>query len=121
MAVKRPVSTRLHEIACALISDGREWLADRGDGLPLNTHALNRLWESCTLASDIPFANLRKSWRTFAQYDWGIDYDTLELLMGHKLPGVTGTHYLKPSPEKLAEALAKAYAKSGFPRKVQAT
>ncbi len=120
-AIPEPYGTRLHEIACALLSDGREWLADRGDGLPLNTHALNRLWEPYSLASDVPFANLRKSWRTFAQYDWGIDYDTLELLMGHKLPGVTGTHYLKPSPEKLAEALAKAYAKSGFLRKVQAT
>ena len=44
----------------------------------------------------IPFANLRNSWRTFAQFEWGVGYDTLELLMGHKLPGVTGQHYLVP-------------------------
>lgn len=59
----------------------------------------------------IPFANLRNSWRTFAQFEWGVGYDTLELLMGHKLPGVTGQHYLRPSTEQLAEDFAAAYVK----------
>ena len=30
--------------------------------------------------------------------------------MGHKLPGVTGQHYLRPSTEQLAEDFAAAYA-----------
>lgn len=59
----------------------------------------------------IPFASLRNSWRTFAQFEWGVGYDTLELLMGHKLPGVTGQHYLRPSTEQLAEDFAAAYVK----------
>lgn len=120
-AIPEPYGTRLCEIARAIMADGREWLADRGDGLPLSTQALSGLWRPHPLAADVPFANLRKSWRTFAQYDWGVDYDTLELLMGHKLPGVTGAHYLKPSPEKLAETLAKAYSAAGFPRKSGST
>lgn len=31
--------------------------------------------------------------------------------MGHKLPGVTGQHYLRPSTEQLAEDFAAAYVK----------
>ena len=66
------------------------------------------LWRK---VGDIPFANLRNSWRTFAQYEWGVGYSTLELLMGHKIPGVTGQHYLRPSTEQLAEDFAASYVK----------
>lgn len=31
--------------------------------------------------------------------------------MGHKLPGVTGRHYLRPSTEQLAEDFAATYVK----------
>lgn len=111
LAVPEPYGTRLAEIAAERIADGREWMADRGDGLPLNTRSLNGLWSAMPCSLGTTFASLRKSWRTLAQYEWGVDYDTLELLMGHKLPGVTGKHYLKPTDEMLAETLARAYAK----------
>ncbi|MEG1750909.1 MAG: hypothetical protein RR241_03975, partial [Raoultibacter sp.] len=70
--------------------------------------ALYYAWKRDAGEDIIPFANLRNSWRTFAQYDWCIDYDTLEVLMGHKLTGTTGEHYLKPTVDNLVNAVARA-------------
>lgn len=96
---------RLFEIA--EITDS-QWLNDDLSGFPVGQKKLNYLWKKLAKDDYIPFANLRNSWRTFAQYTWGVDYDTLELLMGHKLPGITGTHYLRPSIEDLARSFANA-------------
>lgn len=60
---------------------------------------------------DMPFANLRNSWRTFAQFEWGIDRETLEILMGHVLQGVSGKHYIRPDIEQVAERFAEAYSR----------
>ena len=109
-AIPGEYGARLAELARNREGEGVEWLSHRGDGLPLNTAAAGYLWSAFPAARDVPLANLRKSWRTFAQYDWKVDHDTLELLMGHKLPGVTGQHYLKPRDEDLIGALAEAYA-----------
>ncbi|MEG1513059.1 MAG: hypothetical protein RR362_05005, partial [Raoultibacter sp.] len=79
--VPDPYATRLLEIAERQVQEGVEWLADRGDGLPLSRSALYYAWKRDAGEDIIPFANLRNSWRTFAQYDWCIDYDTLEVLM----------------------------------------
>lgn len=112
IVIPEPYGTRLLEIARALAADGREWLADRGDGLPMNIWTLTNRWKRAPGGKPIPFSNLRTSWRTFAQYEWHVDYDTLELLMGHSIPGVTGKHYLKPTTENLVESLARAVAES---------
>lgn len=101
---------RLAEIAEERRAIGSEWLADRGDGLPMNKSALNHEWRR-DAADRIPFANLRNSWRTFAQAEWGMDYDLLEVLMGHVLPGVTGRYYLRMSPAQLADQVGAAYAR----------
>ncbi|MEG1907676.1 MAG: hypothetical protein RR178_09445 [Gordonibacter sp.] len=106
--VPDPYATRLLEIAERQVQEGVEWLADRGDGLPLSRSALYYAWKRDAGEDIIPFANLRNSWRTFAQYDWCIDYDTLEVLMGHKLTGTTGEHYLKPTVDNLVNAVARA-------------
>lgn len=112
MLIPDPYASRLFEISAALDAAGVEWLADRGDGLPLNMGALKRAWGREMGKDAIPFGNLRNSWRTFSKYEWGVDYDTLELLMGHSLQGVTGRHYMRPSVEQLADALTSALAKS---------
>ena len=112
LVIPEPYGTRLFEIAAMRISDGVEWLADRGDGLPFNRGTLKYAWEKDAGADAIPFANLRTSWRTFAQYEWGVDFDTLEILMGHLVPGVTGKHYLKPKIDDLVNAVAKAVVQS---------
>lgn len=108
--IPAPYSLRLKRIADAKISEGSEWLADRGDGLPMNRNALQREWRA--KGGPFPFANLRPSWRTFASYDWKVPDETLELLMGHKLPGVSGAHYIRPSVTELAESLVSAYSES---------
>lgn len=87
-------------------ADGLKWLCMMGAS-QMEKAAAGAMWRKL---GGIPFANLRNSWRTFAQFEWGVGYDTLELLMGHKLPGVTGQHYLRPSTEQLAEDFAAAYA-----------
>ena len=102
----------MYEIAQTKICDGIEWLADRGDGLPFNVMSLKYAWIAEIEEDAIPFANLRNSWRTFAQYDRGIDFDTLEFLMGHIPPGVSGKHYLRPTVENLVNAVAKAMVQS---------
>lgn len=110
--IPEPYGILYYDIAQRRIADGIEWMSDRGDGLPLNTNALTNAWESAAGADAIPFANLRNSWRTIAQYEWGIDFDTLEFLMGHIPPGVTGKHYLRPTVDNLVDAVARALVQS---------
>lgn len=101
---------RLLEIARSRRQQGSEWLADRGDGLPMSQEGF-RYWFARAAPDDaIPLSNLRTSWRTFAQVEWGCDFDVLEMLMGHALPGVTGAHYLKPSDDQLIAAFLSSYA-----------
>lgn len=95
-----PYSERVIELS------SREWFADRGDGLPMSKNKLIVQWQG---VSDIPFANLRQTWRTLAQFEWGISYDTLELLMGHKLPGVSGKHYIKPTFDMLFDSFSESF------------
>lgn len=108
LIIPPPYGSRLIKIAQKRIAEGIEWLVDSGDGLPYNMGTLGYAWRSEAGAREIPFSNLRNSWRTIAQYEWGIDPDTLEILMGHIIPTTTGRHYLKPSIENLVDAVAKA-------------
>lgn len=111
-----PYSKRLFEILEERRAAGSEWMNDRGDGLPMNRGVLARAWRE---KGDIPFSNLRNSWRTFAQFEWRIPGDTLETLMGHVLPGVTGKHYLRPSNEDILKSFADAYGAHLRTRKLQ--
>lgn len=90
---------------------GSEWVADRGDGLPLNENSYMYWFRAAVGDRAIPLSNLRSSWRTFAQFEWGIPQDTLEVLMGHVLPGVSGRHYIRPSVDDLMRSFAKHYKK----------
>ena len=110
IVVPPPYSPRVLELA----SDGREWIAPARDGGPMGTKVLSHAWNVAVGDMRIPFANLRNSWRTIAQHEWGVDYETLEQLMGHKLEGVTGAHYLRPTPEQLANSFSAAYSKFYF-------
>ena len=112
LVIPEPYGARLLEIAAERIAGGCEWLADRGDGLPPSRASMRAIWMRDAGADAIPFANLRNSWRTISQYEWGVDPDTLELLMGHVIPTTTGRHYLRPSIDDLVDAVAKAVAQS---------
>ena len=43
----------------------------------MNVAVLGLRMEAPRGSDHIPFANLRNSWRTFAQAEWGVDYDVL--------------------------------------------
>lgn len=105
LIIPEPYGTRLVEIAESGIMPASEWLAPAPNGNTMSVAQLNAEWKRVRGAFRIPFSNLRNSWRTFAQYEWGVDYDTCEVLMGHKLKGVTGEHYLKPSTDQLLDRM----------------
>ena len=111
LVIPDPYATRLLEIAEEGYVDGCEWLSPRYDGSVMSIHNLRLYWMRAAGADYIPFKNLRRSWRTFAQMEWGLDYDTCEVLMGHALKGVTGRHYLKPTREQLIRKVYEALGK----------
>ena len=106
--IPEPWCDALLKVRDAREADSERWMTPH-KGATLGTGELNRLWRKH--GGGIPFANLRNSWRTYAQFEWRVPSDVLELLMGHKLPGVTGRHYLRPSTEQLAEDFAASYVK----------
>lgn len=109
--VPPPYSMRLREIATAVADDGFEWLTPKPSGEPYGRSAFGHLWNK-ELANHIPFQNLRASWRTFAEVEWDISSRLLELLMGHKLEGVTGGHYMRASSIQTADKFEREYAKN---------
>ena len=98
-------AARLREIAGEYASEGRTWLSDRGDGLPMNRSMLLARWKTFCASEGvehIPWANLRNSWRTICEVELRLSWDLCEMLMGHTLPGMSGAHYIRPSAEQLA-------------------
>ena len=102
VAVIPPVAAgRLLELAVASESG---WIADRGDGLPLARKPFDDRWKVDLRRRDVeyvPFSCLRNSWRTMAETEVRMPWDLAETLMGHKLPGVTGRHYIRSSREQI--------------------
>lgn len=102
---------RLLEIADERRAAGSEWLADRGDGLPMNRGMCNHRWKKWCEAEGvehIPWSNLRNSWRTICEMELHMPWDLMEMLMGHSLPGVSGRHYIRPSREQVARSVCDA-------------
>lgn len=103
MLVPPPYGDRLLEIAGE--RRGCELLADRGDGIAFGRQSFRLRWIAES-GAPVPFSNLRPSWRTIAHYEWHLEYETAEMLMGHAVEGTTGRHYLRPSIEDLAASFA---------------
>lgn len=102
---------RLLDIADERRAAGSEWLADRGDGLPMNRGMCNHRWKKWCEAEGvehIPWSNLRNSWRTICEMELHMPWDLMEMLMGHSLPGVSGRHYIRPSREQVARSVCDA-------------
>lgn len=106
--IPEPYGTRLYEIAQENIA--YKWLTRLVDGRPMGCWMLRWRWPQIAGDDWITPSKLRNSWRTFAQFEWGIDFDTCEVLMGHQLPGVSGKHYIKPSDEQLIDVVTSAMA-----------
>lgn len=83
---------------------GTPWIADRGDGLPINKSGISKRWKTFCEKNNvqhIPWQNLRNSWRTICETELHMPWDLTEMLMGHKLPGMSGAHYIRPSKEQI--------------------
>lgn len=109
-----PYSVRLKEIHAARIAEGSRWIADRGDGEACSCAKATGEWRSKwrevgVSGKTVTMQNLRPSWRTMAEVTWKVNDRLLELLMGHKLPGVTGAHYIRQDDKALADAFAAEY------------
>lgn len=109
-----PYSKRLKEIRAERIADGSRWIADRGDGEMHARETASRAWRKKwnkfgVRDKTVTMQNLRASWRTMAEVEWKVNDRLLELMMGHKLPGVTGTHYIRADDKALADAFATEY------------
>lgn len=109
VVIPEPYGTRLCEIAREKSAQGYIWLASTGDDDPLSMNRARTAWKRAVGEDWVPFSNLRVSWRTFAEMEWGIPDRLLEILMGHKLPGVSGAHYIRPSDNEISESFARAY------------
>lgn len=88
-----------------------EWLAAMPDGWPPTQHTLRYQFARTLGTEAIPLSNLRASWRTIGEFEWRVPSDTLEVLMGHALPGVSGRHYVRPKTTDLMRSFAEAYCK----------
>ena len=94
------------------------WLSGDGLGGWQSQDTLGRSWERALRALPEsmrhPFRNLRNSWETNARWSLGLDSWSIEVMLGHKAPGVTGSHYDRPRPDMVARVVADAYAAAPY-------
>lgn len=96
---------------------GDTLLTNDGFGGPASQIKLRRAFKSMLESSDVDYhliKNLRKSWQTIARWKLRMPAEFTEPMMGHRMPGVTGMHYDRPSAEMFAEVLADHYAALPF-------
>lgn len=112
-----PPAERLLEVASAADVSGMTWLCDDGTGRPVGQRSaaceLRRVAESADLPAH-QYRNLRNSWRTYSEWELGIDPSKLEAIMGHRGNTVTDRYYMRPSAQMLLDSVAEAYERVGF-------
>lgn len=97
---------RLSEMASGM--DGSWYLTHDGMGNPQPQHRLMRAWAKM---GTHPFRNLRNAWQTWMRWEAGIAPWAIEVSMGHRVAGVTGRYYDRPTAEVIAAVFADAYRK----------
>jgi len=102
--VGRP-ALRLREIAASIPPD---WpLTNDGMGGHQRQSRLKESWRQMRMEHQ--YRNLRNGWQTWMRWDMKVEPRFIESMMGHKLPGVTGAHYDRPTPEMFCEVMVSAY------------
>ena len=99
----------------AEVGDG--YLTHDGTGSWVKQQRVYRNLDKVIAKNDIvrhPHKNMRKTWETAVRWEMKLPPWLSEPLMGHKLPGVTGHYYDKPSMEKMAEVYAEGYLRYPF-------
>ena len=86
-----------------------------GAGAYQNRDRLNRSWRREVLPllredQQHIFQNLRNSWQTNMRWTVGMEPYYIEVLMGHRLSGVTGMHYDRPNADQLVSVVADAWS-----------
>ena len=119
LVIPPPWGDRLWEIAETARAAGETWLCDDGGGVPMSQNAYRREWAKAVKAADVepkqPRA-ARRSWETYMRWDMGAEQSRIEQMMGHALPGVTGTHYDKPTARMFVQTVGHAFAVKPFIR-----
>lgn len=101
---------RLREIAASMPPGWR--LTHDGAGLTQRQSRLKEAWRQAHM--EHPFRNLRSGWQTWMRWELRVPPYLIEPMMGHKLPGVTGAHYDRPSADAFADVVAEAYRATPF-------
>ena len=114
IVIPPPYSERLREIVSARTKEGIEWVTHKGDGMPFSLGVASNTWrrqwpEFGIDGKWVTMQNLRPTWRTVAEGRWGIRSRLLEILMGHKLEGVSGKHYIRPDDELIVDMFVEDY------------
>lgn len=101
---------RLAEIAGGMPP---EWpLCNDGFGGRYAQRRLKDAWRRMRM--EHAFRNLRNGWQTYMRWELKIEPRYLEVMMGHKLPGVTGAHYDRPDADQFAAVMADAYRNNQY-------
>ncbi len=87
-------------------------LTNDGMGAHQRQSRLKQEWRERRMAH--PFRNLRNSWQTWMRWELKVEPHFIEAMMGHKLPGVTGTHYDRPTADMFADVVAHAFLAHPF-------
>lgn len=111
VAIPGAAGMRTVSIADEAARDGRAgWLSGDGLGNPSKRMRLTDSWNRAVTGELWhPFRNLRNSWQTNMRWTLGVRPYYIEALMGHKVAGVTGEHYDRPSDEQMADVVARAW------------
>lgn len=116
VVIPPPWSGRVLELAERGRAAGDVYLCDDGTGRPVSRWLLTREWERAVVAAGVPALErraARRSWETYMNWDLDVAWQKTERLMGHKLPGVTGSHYDRPQVGHFVDAVAEALARKG--------
>lgn len=93
------------------------YITNDGFGKVVSQTRVRRTFNDMLKGSDVEYhlmKNLRKSWQTIARWKLRMPPEFTEPMMGHRMPGVTGAHYDRPSAEMFAEVLADHYVEMPF-------
>lgn len=98
-------AVRMAQIVAALPPD---WpLSHDGIGGVQCQSRLKEAWRQKRM--EHPYRNLRNSWQTWMRWELHVEPRYIEPMMGHKLPGVTGAHYDRPTADMFADVMLDAY------------
>lgn len=117
VVIPPPWAARLWELVETRREAGDTWLCDDGQGAPCTQDQLRDEWGRAVAAAGLPHKAARaarRSWETYMRWTMGVAPDRVERMMGHAIPGVTGTHYDKPTAEQFVETVAEAFARRPF-------